>query len=486
MEDIYNVAEVIRAARQTATDISPADRQEWKMFCCALKVLGYDENTFVALSSCPEREAKKAWREERNPERYATEESAKAKIIALAKGAGMDLKEFRLSQDHKTAVTPQRKPTEAPQSKTSPQPDNYIIPRESVELRAADVRKTGLAVWLCKEFGEVEALAALGRYHVGASRHTTPEGYRAAAFPLINTRGECIDLKIMHLNPDTGSRKTAPPLEEWTDRATGERKSLASTFAVAEINKQICFDCRKTTPRPPCPGREVCEMRKRRGPWCYFGEHLLRDLPEGSAVAVVESEKTALVASIAFPEFIWIATGSISNLNPDRMEPLKPYSVTIFPDRDGAAKWEAKAQELAQSGYNVRLDITLSQYPGAPNDDLADIILRHRHGELSRGPQPPEDTPEPPTEPEPSTLPADEEASPWRLRVPEPDREKEPAAWCNWLAERSAWRIDLKEQCRKCCYAKTMLGSQVKGCRLSITDEEAASTQVCRGFKPKC
>lgn len=45
---------------------------------------------------------------------------------------------------------------------------------------------------------------------------------------------------------------------------------------------------------------------------CLFGEHLLRMYPD-KVVALVESEKSALIASGVYPEYIWLATGG--NLN---------------------------------------------------------------------------------------------------------------------------------------------------------------------------
>lgn len=106
--DIYDIDGIIRHALQSGVDISPADRQEWRLFCCALKVLGYDESTFIRLSSGAEKDSRKAWREERNPRRYKTEDSAKGMIVDLAKSAGVEVKHFlcRATKSRSQADTP--------------------------------------------------------------------------------------------------------------------------------------------------------------------------------------------------------------------------------------------------------------------------------------------------------------------------------------------------------------------------------------------
>lgn len=46
---------------------------------------------------------------------------------------------------------------------------------------------------------------------------------------------------------------------------------------------------------------------------CLFGEHLLSDTSAAMSakpVAIVESEKTALVAALFIPDFVWLATGN--------------------------------------------------------------------------------------------------------------------------------------------------------------------------------
>lgn len=381
MADIYDIDAIIKYSLQMGIDISPADRQEWRMFCCALKVLGYDEATFVALSSGKQKDSRQAWRSERSPQRYKSEDSAKGMIVDLAKAAGIDLCRFRLSRydDSRTRVTARRTfVNTVVKPRTVELPIEYapFIPVQMVEATERRVTESNLFVWLSGEFGDEAAMMAMRRYRVGATKHTDGRGYRAASLPYINTSGDCVDCKIFHIDPTTGSRKTAPALMSWIDRE-GKTQELRSTWALAELKKND-------------------KPRK----WCNFGDHLLQDNPT-AAVCVVESEKTALVASIVYPSRLWIAVGSKNNLNPERCAPYRGREIIIYPDRDnikdkprksgnGIEKgWETLARELAQAGFSVRIDKTVERHHGEINDDIADIILRYRHGTQSP-PEPPQ------------------------------------------------------------------------------------------------
>ncbi len=78
---------------------------------------------------------------------------------------------------------------------------------------------------------------------------------------------------------------------------------------------------------------------------CLFGEHLLkteRDKP----IAIVEAPATAIVASIYFPKFQWLATGSLSYLTRNRCRNLINRRVVIFPDLGCYVRWKKKAEDL--------------------------------------------------------------------------------------------------------------------------------------------
>ncbi len=61
---------------------------------------------------------------------------------------------------------------------------------------------------------------------------------------------------------------------------------------------------------------------------CLFGLHLLNS-DKQKPIAIVESEKTAVIASIAFPQFIWMATGGLMNLKSSMLKPLAHRKVIL-------------------------------------------------------------------------------------------------------------------------------------------------------------
>ena len=80
---------------------------------------------------------------------------------------------------------------------------------------------------------------------------------------------------------------------------------------------------------------------------CLFGEHLL-NWPEhrDKVVALVESEKSALIGAACFPNYVWLATGGKSQFSPDKMKVLKGRTIIMFPDVDGYQEWKKQAKAL--------------------------------------------------------------------------------------------------------------------------------------------
>lgn len=84
---------------------------------------------------------------------------------------------------------------------------------------------------------------------------------------------------------------------------------------------------------------------------CFFGEHLL-GLNEAKPVAVVESEKTALIFSIVMPQAIWLATGGVQNLRRLAERPaLKGRKVLLIPDQGCYFQWRNIAAQ--HQGWDI-------------------------------------------------------------------------------------------------------------------------------------
>jgi hypothetical protein len=56
---------------------------------------------------------------------------------------------------------------------------------------------------------------------------------------------------------------------------------------------------------------------KKRVKWCIFGEHLLTDFSDKRDIIIVEAEKTALVMSLYYPEFLWLSVGGLNGISQD-------------------------------------------------------------------------------------------------------------------------------------------------------------------------
>lgn len=109
--------------------------------------------------------------------------------------------------------------------------------------------------------------------------------------------------------------------------------------------------------------------------FCLFGLHQILDRNE-KIIHIVESEKTAFVMTIAKPEFIWIATGGLTMLNRNKLEPLRGYKIILHPDKGKAfISWGNLAKEL--SDFNIKIASITELNPHIEdNGDLADYYLK--------------------------------------------------------------------------------------------------------------
>lgn len=115
-----------------------------------------------------------------------------------------------------------------------------------------------------------------------------------------------------------------------------------------------------------------------------FGEHLLRH-PQNAdkTICIVESEKSAVICSLCFPNVLWMATGSKGNLQDERMSAVKGRKVILFPDTDAEGKaycqWCKRADELNANGWQIQVCNYLEKM-ATPEQretkiDIADLLI---------------------------------------------------------------------------------------------------------------
>jgi hypothetical protein len=191
--------------------------------------------------------------------------------------------------------------------------------------------------FLINLFGVEVASQLVSRYFIATSKHWNG----ATVFWQIDTQGKVRTGKIMLYSPTTGKRvKNLELPVYWVHKAL----------------KQPEFELRQ----------------------CLFGEHLLID--KTKPVAIVESEKTAVIASVYLPQFIWVAVGSLTNLNAEKCSILKGRTVALFPDLNGFEKWSSKAKELSHLAIFTVSDLLECKATEAEKKqgfDLADYLIKY-------------------------------------------------------------------------------------------------------------
>lgn len=95
-------------------------------------------------------------------------------------------------------------------------------------------------------------------------------------------------------------------------------------------------------------------------------------------VFIVESEKTAIVASFVFPQYVWLACGGASGITQAKARALKDRNVAVLFDCDkagssGASKAVDVLTEAGAKAWALRLRDLIHDAPDGY--DLGDLIL---------------------------------------------------------------------------------------------------------------
>lgn len=101
-------------------------------------------------------------------------------------------------------------------------------------------------------------------------------------------------------------------------------------------------------------------------------------------VAVVESEKTAVIMSELYPGYLWLAAGGLYELTAQKLFPLRGRKIILFPDTDeqglAYATWYRVVQEAQRLlGHSIHLSPLLEQRATkaqkAAKIDLVDLLF---------------------------------------------------------------------------------------------------------------
>ena len=103
---------------------------------------------------------------------------------------------------------------------------------------------------------------------------------------------------------------------------------------------------------------------------CLFG---LRLIKEEKPIAIVESEKSAIIADLVIPSYTWMATGGKQNFR--LMEAVKGRDVTLFPDLGAFEDWSGYA---AKNGFKISnlLEQVATDKERQNGLDIADYLIK--------------------------------------------------------------------------------------------------------------
>jgi hypothetical protein len=237
-----------------------------------------------------------------------------------------------------------------------PKQTEYYIHSDYVNDSFCNYDKNNLVTYLINRFGLDVADKLVGMYRIGTSSYW----HGATIFWQLDTHGYVRTGKIMLYDKQTGKRVKQPFNHiTWAHSVILSQKSqVESLKSDADL------------------GLQTQDFRLRQ---CLFGEHLLITSPY-KPVAVVESEKTAIIASALMPAFIWLASGSIEGLSVEKCKVLQNRQVVLFPDVNAYRKWKTKALELrrAMPGTTIvvsdELERMATDHDRKKSSDLGDAL----------------------------------------------------------------------------------------------------------------
>ena len=198
-----------------------------------------------------------------------------------------------------------------------------------------------------------EIQAVLKMYFVGTSADDK------TIFWQIDQNGKIRAGKIMLYDAQNGHRQI---VRTWTDK-DGEKHELKVDWIHSGLKRRGLL-------------KEDFNLKQ-----IFFGEHLLSKYPN-KPVAIVEAEKTAIIATLCMSQFVWLATGSKQWLKAERLQRFDNRQVILYPDADGFDQWQAVALDAQRQGLNVKTSRLIENFATDQQKrnqyDLADYLINQQ------------------------------------------------------------------------------------------------------------
>lgn len=246
-----------------------------------------------------------------------------------------------------------------------------VVKEERVNRRypkSVDYVKNALFCFLVTVFGKQKVLATFQKYDVRTSTLFRKDSKYGAAFLM-----RAIDLLIRQVK------------EMAYDSKTGKRIKEGQSVFLLDYNTRS-YQLRDGSFSIYLAGKSLMKDYDFKNKLCFFGEHLLAG-EVSKPIAIVESEKTAIICDICMPDYIWLATGGKNGCKwttEEVYQVLKDANqpITLFPDLNATEDWIAKAEKLLAAGLDVSI-YDLEEQEGITEEDKAkgldigDYLIRY-------------------------------------------------------------------------------------------------------------
>ena len=232
------------------------------------------------------------------------------------------------------------------------------------------------AVVKCGYLTKEQMLRAAERYRLGRSR----DG--GVIFWQIDDQGRTRDGKIMYYREDCHRDKSRHP--SWVSARLKAHYGYDGELPV----ERCLFGLHLLTEFFEEGGRRNEEgeysQRSKGTPACTdsTAQNISLSPPESggeTAIAVVEAEKTAVIMSEVYPQYVWMAAGGLSALSAEKLHPLRDHKVVLFPDTDPDgttyACWKAIAREASRSFLSPVYVSPLLERQATPEQKAAKIDI---------------------------------------------------------------------------------------------------------------